>query len=188
MLLKNKWVKKKKYKFSFCGLITKNRKITIEKWLNSEINYSQEISINSFYNKIKKKVSNYIFHEMLFINYYGDLAVWSSSRGRKFPIKSWDMEYFNFMLKSEYVLCPSGDYVWTYRFFEAVMCGAIPIVEQSCDIYDGFKFYRMSDSRLSYTYNNDIIEYNFNLLLDRITLSDSEINLLKRQLNKLLKS
>ena len=39
-------------------------------------------------------------------------------------------QYWDMMQRAKYVLCPDGDFVWTYRFFEAVACGAIPIIER----------------------------------------------------------
>jgi hypothetical protein len=50
----------------------------------------------------------------------GDLVVWSSEKGRYYPFKAFDEEYFKELANSHFVLCPSGDCVWSYRFFEAV--------------------------------------------------------------------
>jgi hypothetical protein len=36
--------------------------------------------------------------------------------------------YFEVLRTSQFALCPAGDAPWSMRFFEAVMCGAIPIV------------------------------------------------------------
>jgi hypothetical protein len=79
-----------------------------------------------------------------------------TSKGRNFPEKAWDSEYYDELLCSQFVLCPNGDFVWTYRFFEAIMCGAIPIIEDRCDIYEGFYFYDMKDpvNKLKYSKKN----------------------------------
>lgn len=37
--------------------------------------------------------------------------------------------YFSSMRKSKFVLCPAGDSPWSFRFYETLMCGSIPIVE-----------------------------------------------------------
>ena len=37
--------------------------------------------------------------------------------------------YFETMCQSKYTLCPVGDSVWSFRFYEVLMCKTIPIVE-----------------------------------------------------------
>ena len=37
--------------------------------------------------------------------------------------------YFETMRQSKYVLCPAGDALWSFRFYEVLMCGSLPIVE-----------------------------------------------------------
>jgi hypothetical protein len=69
----------------------------------------------------------------------------SSSSGRSWPEKAWDQGYVSLLGSSQFALCPDGDFIWTYRFFEATMAGAIPIVEHDCPLYEGFRFARMSD-------------------------------------------
>ena len=39
--------------------------------------------------------------------------------------------YFQTMKQSKYVLCPAGDSLWSFRFYEVLMCESIPIVELS---------------------------------------------------------
>ena len=42
------------------------------------------------------------------------------------------------MSKSKFTLTPTGGCPWSYRFFEAIMCLSIPILENnSNDIYEG---------------------------------------------------
>lgn len=62
----------------------------------------------------------------------------ATERGRRFPGKVWDAEYFQSMGRAQFVLCPDGDFVWTYRFFEACLVGAIPVIQNVCSLYDGF--------------------------------------------------
>ena len=40
----------------------------------------------------------------------------------------YDYPYYDKMMSSRFALAPDGDFAWTYRFLEAIMCGAIPIV------------------------------------------------------------
>lgn len=40
-----------------------------------------------------------------------------------------DPDYFKILCESEYTLCPAGDMPWSMRFYEAILCKSIPIVE-----------------------------------------------------------
>ena len=40
-----------------------------------------------------------------------------------------NIEYFEKMCQSNFVLCPAGDSSWSFRFYEVLMCKSIPIVE-----------------------------------------------------------
>ena len=68
------------------------------------------------------------------------------------------------------VLCPNGDFVWTYRFFEAAMCGAIPVVENTCPHYDGFVHYAMKDDPRNYRWSLETAIHNFNLCREKLTI------------------
>jgi hypothetical protein len=39
--------------------------------------------------------------------------------------------YFEVLRRSEFTLCPAGDQPWSMRFFEAIMCRAIPVVSDA---------------------------------------------------------
>lgn len=52
-----------------------------------------------------------------------------------------DKNYFSILASSQFTLCPVGDFDWTYRFFEAILCCSIPIVEKIDPTMKGFKFY-----------------------------------------------
>ena len=69
----------------------------------------------------------------------GDVTVWSSERGRRFPTKAWDEDYFQLLADSEHVLCPSGDYRGRTGSSRPALCGAVPIVEQASPLHDGFR-------------------------------------------------
>ena len=97
-----------------------------------------------------------------------NIEIKASTNGRTLPIKAWDDEYYRGLMKSEFVLCPDGDYVWTYRFFEAIICGAIPVIENKCDLYDGFFYYDMDSKDI--VYKEDMAKKNLELLKERFTL------------------
>ena len=50
----------------------------------------------------------------------GDVTLWSSERGRRFPTKAWDEAYFQLLADSEHVLCPSSDYQWSVPLLRGV--------------------------------------------------------------------
>ena len=93
-----------------------------------------------------------------------------SHNGRNFPIKTFDKNYFDNMKKYKFIFCPDGDFIWTYRFFESVMCGAIPVIENDCELYKGFKYYKLSDDLNNIRYNEDWITHNIKILKEKFTL------------------
>jgi hypothetical protein len=38
-------------------------------------------------------------------------------------MKAWHDDYSTEMSRAEFVIRPNGKFVWTYRFFEAILCG-----------------------------------------------------------------
>lgn len=89
-------------------------------------------------------------------------------------IKFFDEDYLNNMAKSKFAIIPDGlnrqgDYmVWTYRFIDAVLCGAIPIVESTCNLYDGFKYYYVNDELPKY--DPEIKNHNIKHLISKLTI------------------
>lgn len=75
-----------------------------------------------------------------FLAQFKDALIFESNNGRNEAIKGHDQRYFDLMAQAKYVLCPNGDFIWNYLFFEAVAVGAIPIIQDYCDLYDGFRY------------------------------------------------
>lgn len=73
-----------------------------------------------------------------FLSKFQGATIIYTDRGRDDSIKGHDQEYWDLMSRAKCVLCPDGDFVWTYRFFEAVACGAVPIIESYSSLYSGF--------------------------------------------------
>lgn len=166
--LKENWIHNKTIDYSFTGLLTLKRKKVLEQWINNNLNINYNIDIDKEYS----------------IN-IGNLYLSSSKNGRSFPKKSWDAEYYDILSQSKFVICPSGDFIWSYRFFEAILCGAIPIIEEYCDTYEGFKFYYMDNNIKDLNYSKDIIEHNYKLCISRITIDK---NILNNELQELYNS
>lgn len=45
-----------------------------------------------------------------------------TNNGRIIPKNYFDGEYYGVLCNSKFTLCPRGDFNWTYRFLEAIMC------------------------------------------------------------------
>lgn len=117
-----------------------------------------------FISKIKEeKVIDMLFIGLLtesrkkFLSNFKNAIIIDSNNGRNQDTKAKDLSYLKMMARSRFVLCPNGDFVWTYRFFEAILCRCIPIVEQDCGLYNGYHFYRLGDK---YEYRQDWIDEN----------------------------
>lgn len=93
----------------------------------------------------------------------------SSNRGREFPLKTFDEDYFNEMQKYKFVFCPDGDFIWSYRFFESIMCGAIPIVENETKLFEGFYYYNLQSDLKSITWNEEWVVNNKKILNENFT-------------------
>lgn len=175
------WKDHRDYRYSFQGLLTHKRKLLIEDWIQQNI-LKTKISLPSEAD-LMVKLRNKIFRKMGFDDTVktkvGDLLLVSSKKGRKFPIKAWDKDYFKILANSQFVLCPSGDYVWSYRFFESTLCGAIPIVEETCSAYEGFRFASFEDEARNLTWSAEVAEHNYNVCIEKLTVPktvlDSEI-------------
>ena len=166
------WKTERIHAFTFAGLITKSRNELISNWIKSNITKEKfDLPItNSFVNKWRNKVYNFFNLDSSVSKSINNLIIWSSNKGRKFPIKAWDEAYFEVLSNSEFVLCPSGVCVWSYRFFESILCGAIPIIESHCSAYDGFRFKYMTDDAKSFIWSKEDAEHNYILCLERITI------------------
>lgn len=97
------------------------------------------------------------------------ITIDSSNKGREFPLKTFDKDYFDEMKKYRFVFCPDGDFVWSYRFFETIMCGAIPIVENESALFSGFYYYNLKSDLNSIEWNKEWVIKNLELLKQNFT-------------------
>lgn len=107
-----------------------------------------------------------------FLVNFPDAKITNDLGGRNKGDELWKDIYWDEMINAEFVLCPDGDFVWTYRFFEAIMCGSIPIIQNTCDLYKGFCYLTKDDKK---TYNAKDAKYNLELLKDKFTLNEKDI-------------
>lgn len=185
-LCKSKWKSERKFTFYFSGLITDKRARVLRNWILSHFRHKKFRNDLDFFfikimtryvqsrtNLLKKGVSG---RYKVSIGKGEQLCLVSSTIGRNFPEKAWDDNYFNQMANAKFVLCPNGDFIWTYRFLEAVICGAIPIVEDEAEMYRGFHYYKMSDDIGKYVYIWKHVLENFDLALHRFTVTSEKLN------------
>ena len=172
------WDEKRGVEVSFAGLITKKRKRILSEYVKN--NFGKEKYIGNV-NPINKRLKNKL-RKMFGIGpksysiEVGNLEIRSSTRGREFPIKAWDERYFNLLSRSKFVICPNGDYVWSYRFFESILCGAIPIIEESCEAYDDFFYYKIEDKYENLKWDMDKVHSNYKKCSKRVSVPLDKIN------------
>jgi len=53
----------------------------------------------------------------------------NQSKKVQYRVVKENIDYFEKMCKSKFILCPAGDSSWSFRFYEVLMCKSIPIVE-----------------------------------------------------------
>ncbi len=58
-----------------------------------------------------------------------------NDQSREAQLRSPNEQYFKVLSESRFVLCPRGDASWSFRFYETILCGAIPIVHSWHDTY-----------------------------------------------------
>lgn len=173
---RDKWLPVRKVRFSFTGLVTPGRKFTLESWCRTCLGKEIVISPSSG-TYIQRLLSRFsLGHQKRQAFPAVGLELFPSDRGRVFPAKVWDDGYFDTLGNSQFVLCPDGDFIWTYRFFEAVLCGAIPIIEHACPLYEGFEYFSMEDGADRLVWSSKTVERNFVQALSLLTVTEDELN------------
>jgi hypothetical protein len=169
------WPEVRAHRYSFAGLLTDSRRALLERWIHEQTAGAPPLagrtSLGSF---IRRQLIRWRGADRQ--RRIGDVTLWSSERGRRFPTKAWDEDYFRMLADSEHVLCPTGDYVWSYRFFEACLCGALPIVEEASPLYDGFRYRLMSDPRGDEPWSASDAEHNYRVCSERIAVSTAALD------------
>lgn len=96
-----------------------------------------------------------------------DAIILNSARGRiRGPEKYMpDESYYTTISKSRFTFTPTGDCPWSYRFFEAILCLSIPILEKnSDDKYYGDYFCYFEDD--DHVYSRELAVRNYNTLVN----------------------
>jgi hypothetical protein len=77
----------------------------------------------------------------------------NQSKKTQYRIVAENIDYFENMCKSKFILCPAGDTSWSFRFYEALMCKSIPIVE---NWHHTYRTKEESNIKYKYVLYNDI--------------------------------
>ncbi|HEY4247090.1 MAG TPA: exostosin family protein [Lacunisphaera sp.] len=171
------WPERREFRYSFQGLMIPPRRILIQDWIDRNLRGKIQLrNPATLISRIRKKLRKKLGCDNTEKFRAGDLFVYSSDRGRIFPIKAWDEEYFRILASSQFVLCPGGDYPWSYRFFESILCGAIPIIEKYCESYDGFRFHSFTDDITKIKWSLEDAEHNYRLCVEKLTIPKSILN------------
>lgn len=180
--LRTYYVKYTKKKYNFCfigGLKTDTKTFCNRYWILSFIkkffnkkSYLQFTDTNTKQNYKSLGNFDYTLLENGFVpkeNRHAD------------EINFFDKKYFSNLSNSKFCLCPAGDAPWSMRFYEAIMCKAIPIVSTVKESYRsnaksklGYKFYLTSDK--NFIYRKDWVDHNYNLFLKYHTLEFNKTN------------
>ena len=90
-----------------------------------------------------------------------------------------DEHYYRVMCQSQFTLCPAGDRKWSMRFYEALMCKSIPVLQSRLhhrsirEALRGYKVYTPSEELI---YRPEWVEHNYTLFLEHHTLSRTSIS------------
>lgn len=142
-----------------------------KKWLN--LIQKKEKDIDFFFSGYKNLKSPNT-REWVFDYESPKSKIFYSDRGRNIPRNYFDNEFFELMSRSKFALCPQGyPHKWTYRFFEATLCRAIPVLikKDIVPIYSGFKYLihdENSKKTISLKYFDEIANFNYKLALKKL--------------------
>jgi len=68
-------------------------------------------------------------------------------KSTQYRVVAENLFYFQTMRQSKYVLCPAGDTSWSFRFYETLMCGSLPVVDSWHHTYR-----TVEESKIPYKY------------------------------------
>lgn len=108
-----------------------------------------------------------------------DSQICFTTQGREINKFFFDKEYYTTLKSAYFVLCPRGDYNWSYRFFESIMCFAIPIIELNNfdETMEGFFYFTNDKPQVDYVYDIYKAKANYLLFLERHTFLSDMINI-----------
>ncbi|PTB96818.1 hypothetical protein C9994_05750 [Marivirga lumbricoides] len=130
----------KHQKVYFRGFFTRTR-------YRESIKFFIEIKdFNALYQILKKTFAAKFLKNTSFIISTSKVYFNFTARGRDPQYKYMDFDYYEEMANYKIIFCPKGDFIWTYRFFEAIQVGSIPYCKYYTSSYEGFKYLNKIDN------------------------------------------
>ena len=173
----------KKEVIIFEGLITKQRIKYIVKLL--EYGFIRE-KLSIFIYSINKHYGGFLISRLLSKD---TVIIKFSYNGRKKQFKLYDSRYFLNLSKSKYVICPPGDFVWTYRLFETVMSKSIPIINHKDEHVEKYGLITKTFKEIKHLSDIEykkIVNKNFGIIKNNICKKKSLESLLRKYEKSLL--
>lgn len=159
--------KKKKYDYCFIGALkTDEETYKNRMWLLNFIKINFTIDSYLQFTDSKTKSSHV---KMGSFDYTNDISGIVPKELPKNERNKFDINYFKTLSQSQFTICPVGDKPYSMRFYEALMCHSIPIVESY-----RHTFRSKAESKLSYKYylkdekhiyRDDWVKHNYELFL-----------------------
>lgn len=125
-------------KVLFRGILTRKRVIESILFCFSLSAYKEAITI---------LINVFLFRKEFSIN-SDKLKIIFTKQGRRAKTKFLNKDYFEELRDYKFIYCPAGDFDWTYRFFETIMVGSIPITEVETSLFEGF--YKQSTPEIDF--------------------------------------
>lgn len=178
---RERWPERRDVDVSFAGILTETRRAALNDWLR--LSGLEQLAMPpkpSVLRRVLRRLARTVGVSLAEQVGTDTVKLYLSDQGRLFPRKSWNADYYDLLLRSKFVLCPSGDFkangvAWTYRFFEAALCGAIPVIEESCAAYEGYRVRHMSDPIGALDWSRADAEHNVALARRRLTVAAEEL-------------
>jgi hypothetical protein len=161
------WSPKRQIRFGFAGFAHSTRHRILDEWHQRW--FDRPLAPNLL--RQSDDLSKYLRDDL-----FTSVAVVYSKAGRRFPGKVWDDTYYDFLANSTMTLCPDGEEIWTYRFFEAMLCGSVPVVQSDCAVYQGFRYGFLTDDPSKIDCSPQVVAHNFRLCRDRLTIPLDDLN------------
>jgi hypothetical protein len=158
------WQDERPFRFGFAGMEHRGRGNTLDAWRAAAFTEPDE--------PIRLRRGQ----DLSLVTEPRNVAVVYSKIGRAFPFKVWDDAYYRFLGGCAFTLCPNGEEVWTYRFFEAMLCGSLPVVESDCPVYHGFRYRFLSDTDGTVEVDPADLLHNLEACRERLTVPRDELD------------
>ena len=161
------WADARGIRIGFTGLMTRERRSTFRQW----IRHANKAT------KAKWTHESRIMSRMWRFNLgNAGVEINATKAGRTWPSKAWDENYYRRMGSTQFALCPSGDFSWTYRVFEAALCGAIPIVETQLPLYQSLMTVPWNADITQLSWDPAVAEHNRRVATQMVTVDHETLS------------